>query len=55
MAKQLSCADLGSSDCDYTAWAETEEELMELFRFSPVCDTVCRPVPVEKTIEMVKS
>ena len=31
----------------------TEEELMGLFKFSPVCDTVCRPVQVEKTIELV--
>ncbi len=29
MAKQVSCADVGN-DCDFTAWAETEEELMEL-------------------------
>jgi len=29
MAKQLSCADVVPG-CDYTAWAETEEELMEL-------------------------
>lgn len=32
----------------------TEEQLMELFLYSPVCDTVCRPVTVEKSIELVK-
>ncbi|UCG75428.1 MAG: DUF1059 domain-containing protein [Gemmatimonadota bacterium] len=29
VAKQLRCADIVPG-CDYTAWAETEEELMEL-------------------------
>jgi len=29
MPKQMSCADVVPG-CDYTAWAETEEELMEL-------------------------
>ncbi|MEJ2319874.1 MAG: DUF1059 domain-containing protein [Gemmatimonadales bacterium] len=29
MAKQMRCADVVPG-CDYTAWAETEEELMEL-------------------------
>ena len=29
MGKQLRCSDLGM-DCDFTAWAETEKELMEL-------------------------
>ena len=29
MGKTLSCADIGL-DCDFSAWAETEEELLEL-------------------------
>lgn len=29
MGMQLRCADVGM-DCDYEAWAETEEELLEL-------------------------
>ena len=31
----------------------TEQQLLDLFKYSPVCDTVCRPVQVEKTLEMV--
>jgi predicted small metal-binding protein len=29
MGKTLSCADTGQ-ECDFSAWAETEEELLEL-------------------------
>jgi predicted small metal-binding protein len=29
MGKQVNCSDLGQ-DCDFSAWAETEEELLEL-------------------------
>jgi len=29
MGKTLSCSDTGQ-DCDFAAWAETEEELLEL-------------------------
>lgn len=29
------------------------EELKAFFDYSPVCDTVCRPVTVEKTVEMI--
>lgn len=31
MAKLLKCSDVGP-DCDYTAWAETEEEMLEMLR-----------------------
>lgn len=31
MGKQLSCSDIGM-DCDFTAWGETEEELLDLVR-----------------------
>lgn len=31
MAKLLKCSDVGP-DCDYTAWAETEEEMLEMVR-----------------------
>lgn len=29
MGKRIRCADVGP-DCDFEAWAETEEELMEM-------------------------
>ena len=31
MAKLLKCSDVGP-DCDYTAWAESEEEMREMIR-----------------------
>lgn len=31
----------------------TAQELEALFRYSPVCDTVCRPVQVEKQVRML--
>ena len=29
------------------------EELKSLFKYSPVCDTVCRPVQVEQQVEII--